>query len=449
MSKRRVWIGLSLALTAGLGLFAAGIAQAEISGRWRFERANGTVIEGEVKEEGDVYVVTVRPGIEVKLKKSEVRNKRQIAAPKAADATATAAPDKADERDAVDDGALTDADIKRLLGEDTLGVDAQPDKDVLPALELNQESVDQMRTIAGTTNEPFVTDHFVLVYTSPRDTARTLASRLEAIYRWNHQFARMMKLDVRRPAHKLEVFFFGDHAEFTSYSANQGFQGGISLLGFYSGDTNRSAFFEMDTWPPFARAYENWKQAPPDQKRRLTNWLKRTREFQNMEIVQHEAAHHIQFNMGIFNNEARPPRWLSEGLAMMFELPPGSTGASLGTLNNHRISQFQEMFPSEAARKQFPLKQWILQDQLFFANGGNSYPIGWAITNYLYRKHRDKFSLYMQKIGALDADASGDIVEREKLFEDHFGVVDAKWQKDFFDYNMSLPVVRSQLPPLE
>lgn len=442
MRVRPFVLALASFVVCGVGIWAS-TAYADLSGRYRFVRNDGSIVEGEVVEEGDVYVVKVAQGITVRLRKNEVRDFRKIETE--ASRVDTAGDKPRTDKDGA--GAITDDELTALLGADELGVDNEPDKDVLPALDLNPDGVAQMKAIAATDNV-ITTDHFALVYTSNRETALRLASRLEAIYRWNYKFAKMLNIEVRRPTHKLEIYFFGKHEEFMGYSANHGFQE-LGVLGFYMPDDNRSAFFDMDTWPPYAGAMERWKRAAPADRRRLSNWLRRTRDFQNMEVVQHEAAHHIHFNIGIFNSNARPPRWLSEGLAMMFELPPGSTGASLGTLNNNRIYQFQTNFASEQFRKSFPLKQWILNDEHFFRGGGWSYPVGWAITNYLYRKHRDKFASYMQKIAALDEDKAGETLEREKLFEDHFGVVDDKWQEAFFKYNMSLPVIRSQLPPLE
>src|SRR5262249_17399521 len=118
----------------------------------------------------------------------------------------------------------------------------------------------------------------------------------------------------------------------------------LGFLGFYFPPTNRSAFFNMMDWPPMVQIVENARQKGIDGAERMKreNFVKRYTDQYNLEVVQHEASHHIHFNIGLFNPRAPYGRWITEGMATMFEAPETSSGASLGTINYKRLRDVRQ-----------------------------------------------------------------------------------------------------------
>ncbi len=75
-----------------------------------------------------------------------------------------------------------------------------------------------------------------------------------------------------------------------------------------------------------------------------TNRSKVYQEEQNRSVVQHEAAHQLLYNFRVHNLESSwaNPQWLVEGLATLFEVPPGKHGAGAGVINQRRLGDIRE-----------------------------------------------------------------------------------------------------------
>jgi hypothetical protein len=441
-----VFVGLVLAA------WAAAPGWAQEHGRMRVQRMDGTWLEGQVEETPEGYVITVRPGISITLKKSEVKA-LQPAEPEEASRT------EAEEEEAAGTPGLSNEEIEQLLeGLDT-GFQPAGDESVSKdthELPLDEAALKEMLFLAGT-DKYLTTPHVVLVYTSSDAEARRLAARLEAIWRWRVAYMEMLGLPLQLPPSKLEVFFFGTHKEFETYSVNSGGgRTGGGVLGYYSPNHNRSCFFDMKTWPPIERLAEPLKdkKTPPATRQKLENTINRWVEFQNMAVVQHEIGHHIDFNIGIFPRDLRLewesydalPRWLVEGTTMMFELPPTRAGASFGTVNHARLNEFRQRFGQQKPTPAF-LKTFVVNNGVFMSGGGTYYPFAWALVYYLFREHRQGLAEYARIISERDPGEEVSYSQREKEFEDCFGKIDEKWIDRWYKFMSELRLLRSMLPP--
>jgi hypothetical protein len=338
-------------------------------------------------------------------------------------------------------------------------------EDLEAPLTLDVESVKDMFAKAGLTwkegvppdkqENLLIKPHFVMVYTSPAKAARQLGARLESVWTWNVRFLRMLRIPARRPPSKLEIFYFGTHSEFQSYSMRTGGPVEMGVLGYYRSDINRSHFFEMETWPPAAQRLEAAKHAPADQAAQERNKVARWVEFQNLEVIQHETGHHIHFNVGLFprnahERESSVPTWLIEGTTMMFEFPPTQAGASLGVLNHGRLDQVRKFWGphplSTAEWKLFLIDNNVWYSGVGRGNPGASYPLGWAMVYYLWKEHRDGYGKYLQTVFGREEDFRMTNTEREKEFEDIFGVVNDEWVNKFYKFLDSLQLKPSLVP---
>ncbi len=439
-----------------LAMALAAVGRAEIEGRYRIDLVNGQSVEGDVKELADgSYEVKTRHGIVVVVKRSEVRGMRPLEEAAVAN---TMVPNRIPATAGAVRPEISDAEIEVILA----GIVAEPDASLVGAdrdemmaeLPLNEESLAEMRRIAGPDSKVMLKPHFVMVYTSTQQEAQKLAARLESVYRWKIQFMRMMNRPVQRPESKLEIFYFGEHKDFQAIS---GAPPGVA--GFYRPDERRSYFFDFATHPYIAPAVERAKDknTPWRERQRLRNRISRFCERQNLEVIQHEAGHHIDFNIGLFPNngltrKASIPLWLVEGTTMLFEVPPSSAGASLGVMNHARLNELRTVW----GRHPLSVAEWkrfIIDNQMWRqppkGNEAHSYCLGWGLVYYLWKEHRAGYATYCQVVYDREEDVEMTNAEREKEFEDIFGRVDEKWVERFYKFLDGLQLKKSLLPPGE
>lgn len=443
-----------------LGVFALTVVpvlHARDLGNCRVHLINGSTLTGQVEKTDEGYRI-VRHGITTIFPESQVLRVEQLDTVKQPD---KGTPDRINKttkpgRDLLptERRPIREAEIESLLA--GIEVDRSPlgptAEDMLKPVDADEESVQDMLRLAGEKADVLETDHFVLVYTSSRDRARQLAARLESVYRWNVILADMLNLtSVHPPDHKLETFFFGHYDEFAAYSANLGMTPGAAL-GYYHRIVNRSCYFDMMTYPPTERELkyleENKKNIPYEERFRRKAEIDRSVDWDNLTVIQHEAGHHIHFNIGFFPKLARVPTWLVEGMTMMFEVPPSDQGASLGALNHGRLREFRFLY-GQNHRRVGDLRMFILGHY----NGGfgnfvwQDYCLGWALVYYLWSEHREALSDYMNIMGQREEEVWNiSHTEEQQTFEDLFGEVDEDWIKEFYEFMNNLQLKTRHLP---
>jgi len=450
--KNRSYIVAALAAVV-LSLQLAAVARAQVVGRYRIDLMNGQAVEGDVKEMPDgSYEVKTKFGVVVTVKKSEVRGVKALEEAAAAGKPGTPPVGRSAStlrREISDDEvAAVLADIVARPDEALAGADRD---EMLADLPVNEESLDDMKRIAGPESKVLLKPHFVMVYTSSADQAQKLGSRLESIYRWKIQFMHMLALPVQKPPSKLEIYYFGTFKEFQNISAMP-----MGVAGFYQPEDRRSYFFDFETHPFIADAVKRAKdpKTPWQERQRLRNRIRRYCENQNLEVIQHEAGHHIDFNIGLFPNngltrKASVPLWLVEGTTQMFEVPPTSAGASLGVLNHARLNEVRSIWGKH------PLsvpewKRFIIDNDMWRRppKGGEaaSYCLGWSLVYYLWKTNHLGYGKYCKAVYEREEDVELSNSDREKEFEDIFGRVDEEWVKSFYKFLDSLQLKRSLLP---
>lgn len=437
MRKRLI---LSLAVVSGLLLaVSAWTASAQVSGRYKLVLMNGQTIIGDVKELPDAYEVTKHnPGggkTVFTVRKSDVFK----VVPLEGDVSGAKSGGSSAPRLRL----ITDEEVERILGSEdfaSIYANIEPAPDLMVPLPVNPDGLREMRRITGHGKE-FPTPHFLLVYTCDEQLAKKLGGRLESVYRWCVRMMEMLDIPFKRPEYKLETYLFGTFDEYNAYQTNVGFDR-PGAIGFYHPMNNRSAFFDMDTYPPIARYYEMLEDTSIDhrRRRRIKNIIRRTVDHYNLEVVQHEAGHHIHFNIGFFSRRSDVSRWVVEGLTMQFETPPGRLGGSLGATNHYRLYQFRRIYSYPTRR--FPnMRMYIL------AGTGYNYPSAWALTHYLWKKKRAGYAKFMQSVALQEDEVTLSLTEKQQQFEDCFGPIDEDFEKDFLKFINGIQLRRSALPP--
>jgi hypothetical protein len=144
----------------------------------------------------------------------------------------------------------------------------------------------------------------------------------------------------------------------------------------------------------------------------------------NAETIIHEATHQLAFNCGIHNRFAPPPRWLGEGLAVMFE-SPGVWNARhfprrQDRVNTGRLRSFRHY--QNSSRPENSLAQFVsASDQLFDTNPQAAYAEAWALSFFLAEKEPAKYTEYLRKTASREPMRRYSSVEQLQEFTDTFG----------------------------
>lgn len=460
----------AFAIAAVLLSPAVVYGESGMEGQWRIVLHSGRTVEGDVNERDDgTLEVTTRHGITVVVRRHEISQMAPLGQVHKPDTESLTGgrPRGASASDSA--RLITDEEIEEILSGIVALVDesegARNPRDLLAPLPVDEDSVRDMMQKGGYTwkegvpleqqDNILTNDYFVMLYTGSRDPARQMLGRLNTVWRWNARFMAMLEVPVHQPESKLEIYFFGTYKEYEAYSASRGNAVSPGILGYYVPEWNRSHFYDLITAPGIADFVEQLKdpRIPWRARQYIQNRIRRFIEFSNQEVVQHEIGHHIHFNIGLFprdglKREASIPVWLVEGTTMMFEVPPGLGGASLGAMNHSRLYQLRAIFGFQPLSPE--VWKLFLIDNAYWRGAGGwstgaSYPLGWVMVYYLYREHRPQFARYLQRVFGREEAMTR--TELESEFVECFGVLDKKWFDRFYTFIDRLELKPSLVGP--
>ena len=203
----------------------------------------------------------------------------------------------------------------------------------------------------------------------------------------------------------------------------------------------------MSTWPPVAQALARSEDpsVPHQERLKLKNKCVRWSDWMNLEVIQHEATHAIQFNIGIFPKYGSIGKWMTEGLCVQFEVAPGVAGGSLGAINYGRLKDWHQMYGEQGQNVPW---QFVKNEILSQSMGYNDYVMGWAINYYLRKEHSEGYGEWMRLIANDDGRmwANGNAMAQWlEDFERIFGQVNEEWVKTMFAYIAAIPMRESAI----
>ncbi|MEQ8209208.1 MAG: DUF1570 domain-containing protein [Lacipirellulaceae bacterium] len=237
------------------------------------------------------------------------------------------------------------------------------------------QMVERLRGEFDRTYDVATTQHFVVVH--PRGQWAAWANRLESLYRSFNHYMSVRGFRMQKPKTPLAAVVFRNQTDYYHYAAADGTPLQPGTLGHYSPQSNRIFLFDITGGSGDAE------------------WLA------NAETIIHEATHQTAYNTGVHRRFAEQPRWLVEGLAMMFEAP-GVWGANSlqgieTRINRGRLDDFRRSVPGGHP-------EWILQtvasDSAFARNPGKSYAAAWTLSFYLCETQPKEYSRYLARVAA-------------------------------------------------
>ena len=352
---------------------------------------------------------------------------------------------------------------------------------------------------AGSDFQSYRTGHFLIAYNVDPALVESLSLRLEQTYDSVSRFCGRSGFAIKTLNRPLEVVFLDTWPDYERYARQAHFKS-KGTYGFYYDRTNRSAFFNVENDPDLIKLHATI-QAARENVGRMEETLKSIRGNQPMEIVygdgrrekvtrsqakdqlesarrrlksldvqsqnysdrinrtvvQHEIAHQVLYNTGVHVRGAMNPRWLVEGLACIFETPPGGEGVGLGAINQARLKDFRKAVAGESelrvltssmyadavtVGRMVSVNDLVCKHELFDERGDQGamyYAAAWALVHYLHRAQNKPLSAYLQDLGARPPSTLISPEAEVALFERHFGPLDEAFIARFSGFVLKLP----------
>ena len=268
---------------------------------------------------------------------------------------------------------------------------------------------------------------------APPGKAQAYATLLDEVHRSFATFFSRRNFGLEKPEFPLVAIIFPNVREFAAYCKSDGTSYGPGLRGYYNPETNRIAFYE-DNVPvtlsprtpqeellqtalgPFVRPKGSCSGC-----RMMTRFdAAGTIDANFRDTLVHEATHQIAFNMGLHTRIGDNPRWVVEGLAMIFER--NQDGANGRGQERQRINAERfEWFMQRVRKDVVPLKTFISADRTFGSATLDAYAQAWALAFYLSERRSGDFARYLQVIQKHDPFADYTAEQRVADFQTAFG----------------------------
>ena len=210
----------------------------------------------------------------------------------------------------------------------------------------------------------------------PRGEGRAWAGRFDELYRGFQGYFAVRGFSLDKLEFPLVAIVLRNREEYLRYLQRYAPGMSTSTLGFYSPATNRVVLYDSSG----SGGSDNWQT--------------------NAATIIHEATHQVAFNTGIHTRFGATPRWVAEGLGMLFEAPAvwnRRAGPSrTDRINRGWLQTFRQYL--EAGRKDDSLVELISGDQSFRRNATWAYAEAWALTFYLSETHPREYARYLTQM---------------------------------------------------
>jgi hypothetical protein len=264
--------------------------------------------------------------------------------------------------------------------------------------------------------------------------ARAYAALLDETHRAFATFFSRRDFKLTQPEFPLVALIFPTEGAFAKYCELDGMGYAPGLRGYYNPDTNRIAFFEDDAAVslsplqiPHGRefapldALDNATLADRRPGPQLPPVSAITPGSSFRDTLVHEATHQLAFNMSLHTRIGDNPRWVVEGLAMIFERNAAGGGERHGSERQRVNEERYEWFMQRTRANVLPVKDFIAADRPFGTATLDAYAESWALAFYLAERRPADYTKYLRAIQEHDPLVDYTPDERVADFQKAFG----------------------------
>lgn len=274
------------------------------------------------------------------------------------------------------------------------------------------------------------TEHFVIVYNTSETYARWVGDLYEKLYKSFHKYWDR-QIDLSEPRLPMVALVFNSRDAYMQFAKPEVGEMAKDMIGYYHLQTNRIVSFDITGVQGLAQPGQRYATREMLMQLFLQPQAERT-----VATVVHEAVHQISYNCGLQVRLADNPKWVSEGMAMFFEVPDKSSvgWGTIGKVNPIQLVQFRKYMGSRPADS---LTTLISDDQRFSGPADQvlgAYAESWALTYFLMKAQKKNFGNYLRDLGQLKPLGETDPRQRMELFKKHFGTNLGKLDIDFIKF---------------
>ena len=239
-----------------------------------------------------------------------------------------------------------------------------------------------------------LTRHYVICYNTGDGYAHWVGALFERLYLAFRTFWKRRGLRLQEPQFPLVAVVFADKSSFTEHAREELGEAVNNVLGYYNQRSNRMVMYDLTGVGPRQRRFLTQSQ--------IRALLSRPGAERTVATIIHEATHQIAFNTGLQKRFSDIPVWVSEGLAMYFEVPDlkSSRGwRGLGKVNRVRLRGFLSYLPK---RPPDSLVQLLKDDRRFRdpQQIHHAYDEAWAWYYFLMRTRPKQLVQYHKLLAA-------------------------------------------------
>lgn len=278
------------------------------------------------------------------------------------------------------------------------------------------------------------TEHFVIVYNTSETYARWVGDLYEKLYKSFHKYWDR-QIDLTEPRLPMVALVFKSREAYMQFAQPEVGELAKDMIGYYHILSNRIVTFDITGVQGLAQPGQRYAS-----REMLMQLFSQPQAERTVATVVHEAVHQIAYNCGLQVRLAENPKWVSEGMAMFFEVPDPKSSVGWGTIgkvNPYQLIQFRKYMSNRPADS---LTTLVSDDSRFTGAAEQvlaAYAESWALTYYLMRAQKKNFAAYLGELSQLKPlgeSAETDPRQRIDTFKKHFGSNMAKLDADFIKF---------------
>jgi hypothetical protein len=255
------------------------------------------------------------------------------------------------------------------------------------------------------------TGHYLVC--GPAGRAAEMGEHFEQLYRSFRSYFSRRSFNLPEPEFPMVAIVFATEREFADYCRADQVPYVQGLKGYYSRLTNRIALFEPKSAPVVSvdtplGGLENTRLAlggigsgpvGGDPGWARGRWDASVQADLKDTIV-HEATHQSAYNLGLHSRIGQNPKWITEGLATMFEAE-GTRENTAGKrpierVNRERLEWFRELTRKPSGPER--LARLVADDAMFQSQTLDAYAQAWALTFFLAETRSAEYSKYLKTV---------------------------------------------------